>query len=685
VCDPSENCESCPEDCGSCTCPAGKIHDCNGECTLQSYLGDGECDSQFDCAQFNEDGGDCTEPSVVKIRAGSYLGNGVSGRVISGVGFRPDVLFVKAPPGHAVLATDTMGLNKAMRLFGGALETGGVSFQEFEPDGFRLGGSDHVNGNDIVYHYLALTKESGALVTGTYTGDDTFGRLMVVGFKPDLVLLVTESGAGISRGCIKPSTLAGDAAFYAGYASVTDCIEALVADGFQVKENGNKAGSIYHYVALRNMAEKFQVGTYQGTGTDYTNVGAVGFSPSAVWIKNATASEQYAVFRQHSQLGDLSDGMYAHDGPTGPDLVQVLQADGFQVGTNAAVNATGNTYHYMAFRDTVVTPQSVNDGGYVYGCTLLVGGAAKCWGSNYVGQRGDGTILEPPVATTVLGITTATTLSSGQYHSCALLSAGTVSCWGYNASKQLGNGALETDEYKTVPVVIPELSSGVISLVASDRYNCVLLADKTVKWWGHGDATPVLVPGLSNVAAIATASDHVCVRLTSGVVKCWGYGTEGELGNGMNLYSAVPVTVVGLTMPTALGLGDSHSCAVLVDGSVKCWGRNASGQVGDGTNFNASTPVVVSGITNARDVAGGWEHTCSVLVDGAVWCWGKGDQGQLGDGMMANSSVPVQVSGITNAVAIGLGSYKSCATLSDRTVKCWGGGDGTPMLVSGVP
>ena len=87
-------------------------------------------------------------------------------------------------------------------------------------------------------------------------------------------------------------------------------------------------------------------------------------------------------------------------------------------------------------------------------CAVLTGGKVQCWGDNYAGQLGIGTTsLGPGISTpvTVSGITNASTVAVGGIHACALLSAGTVQCWGSNVLGELGNGST-TNSYLPVTV-----------------------------------------------------------------------------------------------------------------------------------------------------------------------------------------------------------------------------------------
>jgi alpha-tubulin suppressor-like RCC1 family protein len=243
--------------------------------------------------------------------------------------------------------------------------------------------------------------------------------------------------------------------------------------------------------------------------------------------------------------------------------------------------------------------------GNQFACALLTGGSMACWGGNVHGNLGNGTIVSSltPTAPTGLGNITAVNASNGR--TCAL-SGGTVQCWGDNALGELGVGTTN-DSY--LPVAVPGLS-GITAISAGGFFTCALLADTSVQCWGDnqygelgaaaGTTTPVPMPvavaGLTNVTALSAGREggtFACALLADGTVKCWGHNNLGQLGNGTTTDSATPVTVSGLGSVTAISTGNDFACALLSGGTVSCWGRNNEGQLGNGTTTNATTPVAV--------------------------------------------------------------------------------------------
>src|SRR5437660_1556184 len=126
-------------------------------------------------------------------------------------------------------------------------------------------------------------------------------------------------------------------------------------------------------------------------------------------------------------------------------------------------------------------------------CGLTTGGAAFCWGLNYVGQLGIGSAVGPeacaairgtalpcsqePVA--VAGAITFSELSAGGEYSCGLTAGGLLYCWGSDVYGQLGNGSTSES-----PV-------------------------------------PVLVTGGLRFSAVTTGHGYTCALTTGGAAYCW--------------------------------------------------------------------------------------------------------------------------------------------------------------------
>lgn len=142
-------------------------------------------------------------------------------------------------------------------------------------------------------------------------------------------------------------------------------------------------------------------------------------------------------------------------------------------------------------------------------CALLDNGSAACFGTNSVGQLGNGgtTSSETPVA--VSGLAGAAWISGGTFasHHCALLATGSLRCWGSNDSGQLGTGSFSSSAFSSTPQAVIGISNAV-TVAGSYRDTWSVLADGSVRCWGQrfwigadstlSTATPEVVGGITN-------------------------------------------------------------------------------------------------------------------------------------------------------------------------------------------
>lgn len=316
-------------------------------------------------------------------------------------------------------------------------------------------------------------------------------------------------------------------------------------------------------------------------------------------------------------------------------------------------------------------------------CAVASDGTVTCWGANGNGELGDGTTIDRATPTQVPGAMAIANVAVGRGHTCALGRDGSVTCWGNDTWGQLGDGASNTVRPGVFGTVA--LSGPATALALGSRDTCAIV-DGAARCWGDnryaglGDgttnnaSTPVAVPGLSGLTAIASGGAHSCAIDGGGAVSCWGHDDHGQLGdNETTAKVTTPVAVAGVTGAVEIHAYTSGTCARTGDGSVWCWGRGDNGKAGDGkSSYNNLQAVKVVNVSGATQLAVGADMRCALAAGGTVWCWGGNWAGQIGDGTYEDRATAVQVPGLTGATAIAAGDDHACAVLADSTVECWG-------------
>jgi alpha-tubulin suppressor-like RCC1 family protein len=300
-------------------------------------------------------------------------------------------------------------------------------------------------------------------------------------------------------------------------------------------------------------------------------------------------------------------------------------------------------------------------------------GAAVAWGANTHTELGAGfrdTYEESPVA--VAGLSNMTALAAGSGFTVALLGDGTVRTWGTNDFGQLGDGSGGTES----------------------------------STWAKG-VDDVAVSGLTGVKAISAANSHALALLDGGTVVAWGNNYYGQLGDGIpwdkekagENQGVLPKIVPGLTNVIAIASGGGSNFALLSDHTVMAWGENPSGQLGIGeigpeTCVNrlpidvacSSRPrpvVMASGkvLENVTTISAGEDAAYALLENGHVMSWGANTKGQLGTGGEALhvNVTPAEVKsagsggeGLGGVAVVSGGAFDALALLKTGRVVGWG-------------
>ncbi len=294
------------------------------------------------------------------IDVGTYTGNGIDNRSITGAGFKPDYLFTKQGGAIAAVANISESYGDSSLYF---TDTANLvnAVQALENDGFQVGTSDRANANGITYHYAAFGGATAhtstgtfEAISGTYLGNGNSQTITNLGFEPDLVI-VTASGT--EHAVFSTKMMGGDStAYFANnVANFAGGITTLSPNSFTVGSHAtvNSPGVEYHFTAYGNAwdpethtgATDFVIGAYYGNGINLRTLTRVPFSPDMLVIKqNGTA---LGTWRTSEHVGDSSS--YFHALADGVNLIEEFTGDGFILGNAANVNTSGSLYWYFGF------------------------------------------------------------------------------------------------------------------------------------------------------------------------------------------------------------------------------------------------------------------------------------------------------------------------------------------------
>lgn len=182
-------------------------------------------------------------------------------------------------------------------------------------------------------------------------------------------------------------------------------------------------------------------------------------------------------------------------------------------------------------------------------CVITQADKVLCWGNNYRNlltypQTTTTPALTSPIESPTMSNIGAKMVVHGGNFMCALTGQKTVRCWGTNGLGQLGNGQLTLDPNAIVaPADVFEINNAV-AISAWRNGACALLADGKVKCWGEanygalgtrGQPSPVPLEVLNlpnNVVSLSGGADLMCALTLDQKVYCWGDHINGATALG---------------------------------------------------------------------------------------------------------------------------------------------------------
>lgn len=292
-------------------------------------------------------------------------------------------------------------------------------------------------------------------------------------------------------------------------------------------------------------------------------------------------------------------------------------------------------------------------------------------------------------------------------------STSTALIWGQDHDSQIGNA------------VLPE---NTVSIALGTDFSLALLSDGHVLSWGsndagqlgrpttkENDATPTVIPNLSNIVAISATSKHTLALDKNGQVFAFGSNFTGQIGDGTNNNAKTPV-LIDTPKAKKISAGYKFSMMIDEDNNVYVWGASCSTETQKkalallnsfGSNMNSiqggyydsssagtgsydqsedclnedivgiksKTPKKLEGVSNVQEISAGYGHGLILMRDGDVWSFGCNSFGQLGRAQFDNAipnAVPVKIEGIKNATAIAAGFRTSLILSTQGKAFYWG-------------
>ena len=217
--------------------------------------------------------------------------------------------------------------------------------------------------------FIASPAWGYKFASGSYTGNSADNRNIVIAsttspsvtsFQPDVVFVKCRGGQPMMWSTRDMIATLGEAAIRLDASSgiFTDVIQAFNSDGFQVgtSDLANADTQTCYYTALANNGGDLAVGHVTGDSSDNraidissTSLGAIAdFSPEFVLVQTDDNSNSEAMFRTTAMSGDKSCFFQAFACMS--NGIQAFNGSGFEVGTDATVNRSGQNVFYLAIK-----------------------------------------------------------------------------------------------------------------------------------------------------------------------------------------------------------------------------------------------------------------------------------------------------------------------------------------------
>ncbi len=289
---------------------------------------------------------------------------GASETVGHGLGTTPAMIILKRTDAvedwyiwHKDLGAGSSALNQYLRFTTASQATATNLFNTVNSTVFNPSYTNGVPNTNVAY---CFAEKAGYSKFGSYTGNgSTNGPMVVTGFEPAYIMI--KNSTAIYEWTVydnkRSTSNPRDNVLYPNTSGAENSGETgdidFLANGFQLKAAAgsiNQNGGTLIYAAFASDASSAPTLTNSFNTTLYTGNGGtklitgVGFSPSWVWAKKTSGSDDNVWFDvvRGVQKELISNSTAAEATKTA--AISSFDSDGFTTGNNGALNASGSNY-----------------------------------------------------------------------------------------------------------------------------------------------------------------------------------------------------------------------------------------------------------------------------------------------------------------------------------------------------
>ena len=314
----------------------------------------------------------------------TYTGNGVGGTNITGVGFQPDLVWIKRRSAveYHVWNDAVRGVPKNIYSNVTNAEDTGSLMSAIISDGFTVQTDGSVNGSGSTYvawNWLGanttVSNTSGTITSTvsanttsgfsivSYTGNGSSGATVGHGIGSTVGMILLKGRSFSDNWAVYHKSIGGTGLLELNGTGGTNTISTrwnntnAGATVFTLGNNSqvNNSGSTYVAYCFADVKGFSKFGSYTGNGNADGTFIYTGFKPAFVITRRTDSAENWAMFDNKRDGFNVNNRIIlanTSDAENTANTYLDLLSNGFKArSTSGAINSSGGTYIYMAFAE----------------------------------------------------------------------------------------------------------------------------------------------------------------------------------------------------------------------------------------------------------------------------------------------------------------------------------------------